>query len=126
MDGSPYIPSLQLGEDPKTMDGFPYTVGTMSALCCYRVAVFVCWSGRPLYILIYVDDLFLVGNRAFIEHFKKELKRKFDVEELGPVTNFLGMEFEITRDFIKLHQNQQCLPSRQYIFPYTYQVDYVV
>ena len=48
-------------------------------------------------LLLYVDDMLIVGqDRAQISKLKEELAESFEMKDLGPAKQILGME--ITRD----------------------------
>ena len=46
----------------------------------------------PLILVLYVDDLFLVGDEHQITWCKRELKSKFEMKDLGLMHYFLGLE----------------------------------
>src|ERR1700741_270568 len=58
------------------------------------------------YLLIYVDDLLLVGEKDPVNKVNKELTRLYEMIDLGPVKRFLGIMVEWDRKAktIKLHQ----------------------
>lgn len=43
-------------------------------------------------LLLYVDDMFLAGNKKLIVGSKRELTVEFDTKDLGPLHYFLGLE----------------------------------
>jgi hypothetical protein len=45
-----------------------------------------------LILLLYVDDLFLIGNEKLITDCKKELASEFEMKDLGQMHYFLGLE----------------------------------
>ena len=54
-------------------------------------------DGDFIILLLYVDDLLIVGhNMSKIEKLKKELSKSFSMKDLGPTKQILGMK--ITRD----------------------------
>ena len=54
-------------------------------------------NGKFLILLLYVDDMLIVGQDAsMIGNLKKDLFKAFDMKDLGPARQILGME--ITRD----------------------------
>ena len=54
-------------------------------------------DGKFLILLLYVDDMLIVGQDAsMIGDLKKNLFKAFDMKDLGPAWQILGME--ITRD----------------------------
>nr|GEV76819.1 hypothetical protein [Tanacetum cinerariifolium] len=53
--------------------------------------------GMYIYLLLYVDDMLIAyKNKYAIEYTKGQLRKEFDMKELGPVRKILGME--IIRD----------------------------
>jgi len=49
------------------------------------------------YLLLYVDNMLIIAkNKAHIQKLKAQLKREFDMKDLGEVKKILDME--ITRD----------------------------
>eukprot|EP00253_Pinus_taeda_P036082 PITA_36082 len=54
---------------------------------------------RVIYLVLYVDDMLLVGNdEEIIQDFKTQLSSKFDMEDLGAANYILGMEIKRERD----------------------------
>lgn len=54
-------------------------------------------DGTLSYLALYVDDMLIFGpNINFIKHFKNEINKKFQIDDLGEVGTILGME--VTRD----------------------------
>ena len=49
-------------------------------------------GGRPLILLLYVDDLFLTGEDELIADTKRRLAAKFGMKDLGMMHYFLGLE----------------------------------
>eukprot|EP00253_Pinus_taeda_P034065 PITA_34065 len=49
-------------------------------------------EGKPLIIVLYVDDLILTGDDQFIKSCKEDLAREFEMKDLGLMHYFLGME----------------------------------
>ena len=48
-----------------------------------------------LILLVHVDDIYTAGrNQETINAFKAELQKHFQIVELGPIRNFLGLQFE--------------------------------
>jgi len=55
---------------------------------------------RVIYLVLYVDDMLLVGNdKDIIQDFKTQLSSKFDMKYLGAANYILGMG--IKRDWEK-------------------------
>eukprot|EP00253_Pinus_taeda_P032230 PITA_32230 len=49
-------------------------------------------EGKPLIIVLYVDDLFLTGDDQLFKSCKGDLAREFKMKDLGLMHYFLGME----------------------------------
>ena len=49
-------------------------------------------KNQPLFLVLYVDDLFLIGEEHLIAHYKRELATKFKMKDLGLFHYFLGLE----------------------------------
>src|ERR1700726_3632095 len=64
-----------------------------------------------IYLLLYVDDMLLVGNdKEIIQDLKTQLSSKFDMKDLGGANYILGME--IKRDWAK---RKLWLNQRKYV-----------
>ncbi|GJX15623.1 ribonuclease H-like domain-containing protein [Tanacetum coccineum] len=63
-----------------------------------------------LYVLVYVDDLVITGNDELeIKNFKRFLKNKFKIKDLGELKYFLGIEVLKTKTGLCLTQRKYCL-----------------
>jgi SOS response regulatory protein OraA/RecX len=49
-------------------------------------------NNAPVILLLYVDDLFLIGEECLIIQCKKELASEFDMKDLGLMHYYLGLE----------------------------------
>lgn len=49
-------------------------------------------EGEPLILVLYVDDLFLIGSSGLIEDCKRNLAAEFDMKDLGLMHYFLGLQ----------------------------------
>jgi hypothetical protein len=49
-------------------------------------------KGEPLILVLYVDDLFMIGSEKLIEDFKRDLVVEFEMKDLGMMHYFLGLE----------------------------------
>ena len=47
---------------------------------------------RLVMLLLYVDDLFLIGEDKLIEYAKRRIDTEFNMKDLGMMHYFLGME----------------------------------
>ena len=54
-------------------------------------------NGKMLWVLVYVDDLFMVGVPALVKEFKGQLNDKFTMRHHGPISVYTGMEFKRDR-----------------------------
>jgi hypothetical protein len=67
-----------------------------------------------IYLFLYVDDMFLIGNnKEIIQDVRTQLSSKFDMKHLGATNFILGMEIKRDRKKRKLWLNQKNM-SRQY------------
>lgn len=68
--------------------------------------VFVRRNGNELSIIVvYVDDLNIIGTTNAIAEVKAELKSRFEMKDLGPMKFTLGMQFEYLEKGIFLYQS---------------------
>ena len=66
---------------------------------------------RVIYLVLYVDDMLLIGNdKEIIQDLKTQLFSKFDMKDLGAANYILGME--IKRDWAK---RKLWLNQRKYV-----------
>ena len=49
-------------------------------------------DGKLLIIVLYVDDLILIGDEKLIKYCKEDLLREFEIKDMGLMQYFLGME----------------------------------
>jgi hypothetical protein len=49
-------------------------------------------DNAPMILLLYVDELFIIGEESLIIHCKKELASEFDMKDLGLMHYYLGLE----------------------------------
>ncbi|KAM2380536.1 hypothetical protein EV1_040838 [Malus domestica] len=65
-------------------------------------------GGKFIILLLYVDDMLIVGQDAFmIKKLKEELSKSFDMKDLGPAKQILGMEIIRDRKSKKLWLSQE-------------------
>ena len=65
--------------------------------CEYDSCVYFLQGKDPTYLLLYVDDMLIAArSKAQVQKVKAQLKREFDMKDLGEARKILGME--ITRD----------------------------
>lgn len=61
---------------------------------------------KPLILVLYVDDLFLIGADPLIHKCKRELASEFEMKDLGLMHYFLGLEVRQTPGEIFLSQGK--------------------
>ncbi|GJU85793.1 putative RNA-directed DNA polymerase [Tanacetum coccineum] len=67
-------------------------------------------AGTFLYMLVYVDDIILIGNNdTAIEHVVKSLSSTFALQDMGPHSYFLGIEVKSNCLDVILSQKQYIL-----------------
>jgi len=65
---------------------------------------------NELIICLYVDDMIIIGNNeAEMEDFKKNMMNQFETSDLGNLTYFLGIEFEMNSQGVIIHQRKYVL-----------------
>ena len=63
---------------------------------------------RVIYLVLYVDDMLLIGNdKEIIQDFKTQLFFKFDMKDLGAANYILGMEIKWDWEKRNLWLNQR-------------------
>jgi hypothetical protein len=61
-----------------------------------------------IYVVLYVDDMLLIGNnKEIIKEVKTQLSSKFDMKDLGAANFILGMEIKRDWENMKLWLNQR-------------------
>jgi hypothetical protein len=64
-------------------------------------------GGHFIYVALYVDDMFLIGNNMdAINEVKKKLSSKFDMKDIGATKFILGMEIKRDLAARKIWLNQ--------------------
>ena len=53
---------------------------------------FIAVGGDLLILLLYVDDLFIIGEEHLVAVYKKDLVSEFEMTDLGLMHYYLGME----------------------------------
>ena len=66
-------------------------------------------GGRPVMLLLYVDDLFLTEKEELIKDARRRLAVEFAMKELGMMHYFLGMEVWQSADGISLGQGKYAI-----------------
>ena len=77
--------------DDRQIDGFLVSLGftksDANSNLYYKVV-----NGEPLILVLYVDNLFLIGNEKLIIWCKKKLASEFEMKDLGLMHYFLGLK----------------------------------
>lgn len=64
-------------------------------------------NGTQLYILIYVDDIIIIGSStSAVSHLIAQLRDDFAVKDLGPLSYFLGIQVSHTSKGLFLSQKK--------------------
>eukprot|EP00253_Pinus_taeda_P035114 PITA_35114 len=91
----------------KQPEGFAVK-GTKELKQSRSLCVFKLIGDRVIYLVLYVDDMLLVGNdKEIIQDLKTQLSSKFDMKDLGGANYILGMEIKRDRAKRKLWLNQR-------------------
>jgi hypothetical protein len=53
---------------------------------------FIVVGEDPLILLLYVDDLFIIGAERLIKNYKESLASEFEITDIGLMHYFLGLE----------------------------------
>jgi len=62
-------------------------------------------ASQTLFLMVYVDDLVLIGDLESVQSMKKKLNIRVEMSDLGPLSYFLGIA--VTRDENGLHLSQE-------------------
>ena len=73
------------------IDGFLTSLGFIKNVVDSNL-YFKVVDGFPVILILYVDDLFLIGNEKLIAGCKEELSREFEMKYIGLMHYFLGLE----------------------------------
>ena len=80
--------------------------------CEYDSCVYFNQNDDPTYLLLYVDDMLIaLKNKTRVQKFKAQLKKQFDMKDLGEAKKIFGME--ITRD--RSTGNRLWLSQKNYV-----------
>lgn len=67
--------------------------------------LFMSGSGtRPVYIVAYVDDLLVIGDKTSVKKAKNLISRHVNVTDIGPCSHFLGIKIDRRDDGLFLSQ----------------------
>ena len=71
--------------------------------CEYDSCVYFKQNDDPTYLLLYVDDMLIAArNKKHIQKLKTQLKKEFDMKDLGEAKKILGMKITRNRSSGKL------------------------
>lgn len=76
--------------------------------CMFEYGVYVHVMAQDITIIcLYVDDLLVTGNSMMnLSKFKELMNRGFKMSDLGNLSYFLGMEFQIAEQGMLFHQRR--------------------
>ena len=63
-------------------------------------------KNQHLFLVLYVDDLFLTGEDNLIDWCKKELTNELEMKDLGALHYFLGLEVQQSKNEVFLSQGK--------------------
>jgi len=90
----------------KQIDQFFEGIGFMKCISEHGVYVKNA-EGSRIIICLYVDDLLITGDsEKSIESCKAELMKEFEMNDLGKLSYFLGIEFTQTKSGVIMHQTK--------------------
>ncbi|KAI0994703.1 hypothetical protein K3495_g13478 [Podosphaera aphanis] len=63
--------------------------------------------GRNVYVLLYVDDMLIIGTKRAVESVKKDIKNRWKCKLLDPIETFVGLQVERNRVVrsLRIHQS---------------------
>jgi len=77
-------------------------------LCEYDSCVYFKQNDDPTYLLLYVNDMLIVArNKSHIQKLKAQLKKEFDMKDLGEAKKILGMKITRYRGSSRLWLSQE-------------------
>jgi hypothetical protein len=99
----------RLKQDPRAwydwIDSFLTSLGFIKSKS-YSNLYFKVMNDEPIILLLYVDDLFLIGEENIIIECKKRLASKFEMKDLGLMHYLLGLEVWQIPERIFLNQGK--------------------
>ena len=76
--------------------------------CEYDSYVYFKQCEDPTYLLLYVDDMLIAAkDKVHIKEIKSQLKKEFDMKDLGAAKKILGMEISRDRSSCRLWLSQE-------------------
>ena len=70
-------------------------------------------NGRLAILIVYVDDIVVIGNHEEISHLKYLLSKEFEIKDLGHLRYFLGMKVSCSTHGISISQCKYVLDLLQ-------------
>ena len=64
------------------------------------------YVGLGVYILLFVDDMLIIGDRFKVDHIKNKILKEWKSKDLGPVDTFVGFQIKRNRSRRLLHIHQ--------------------
>ena len=90
----------------KKIDSYLVELGFVKCKSKYGVYVQVVSQDITI-ICLYVDDLLVTGNiLENLSKFKEMTMREFEMSDLGKLSYFLGMKFQMSKQCMVLHQRK--------------------
>ena len=93
-----------------------YFLSAGFSICPHEPTLYFKWEdGVPVLALVHVDDCLLASSRSMLDHFKQEIRKMFNIKELGELGKsekaslYLGMEITRTPDNAQFHLKQRHL-----------------
>jgi len=69
----------------------------------WQLCLFEVCNDDLIYLLLYVDDMLIaVRNKIYIQNLKAQLKKEFDMKDLGETKKILSIEISQDRSIGKL------------------------
>ena len=69
----------------------------------WQLCLFEVCNDDLIYLLLYVDDMLIaVRNKIYIQNLKAQLKKEFDMKDLGETKKILSIEISRDRSIGKL------------------------
>jgi hypothetical protein len=67
--------------------------------------LYFCWTMRGLIIwLSWIDDCLVAGNEEGVLADKEQIKARFDCDNIGELTEYVGCKVERTKDYVRFTQ----------------------
>ena len=63
------------------------------------------YFGKGIFLLVWVDDICVIGDRKCVDWFKREVARHLKIKDLGPITHLLGMRIVREGKTLTLYQD---------------------